>query len=49
MQYINDLSGKVFFISAFKSGWPSYLIGGNYRAHLKIRGATVIDEFDADA
>ena len=46
--YINDLSGKKFFIMAFKDEWPNHLIGGSYKAHLKKRGAIITNTFDAE-
>ncbi len=49
INYAQDLSGKVFFISAFKAEWPDHLDGGDYKTHLKQRGAVIINKFDADA
>ncbi|MCK5889371.1 MAG: hypothetical protein KAG19_05455 [Methylococcales bacterium] len=49
IKYVNDLSGKVFFIVAFKQEWPEHLEGGNYKQHLRDRGATVTNKFRASA
>jgi len=48
INYANDLSGKVFFITAFKEEWPAHLKGGNYKAHLKKRGAIITHTFATD-